>query len=738
MTLILVSNRLPVTVRRIGNRLDVQPNPGGVAAGLASFHRELQARWFGWPGSIAPGESKQVAARLEKEFDCVPVVLPSSLARPYYAGFSNGTLWPLFHSFSTYARYSASEWEAYRNVNARFADAIVRALRPTDQLWIHDYHLLLLPRLIRERVSEARVGFFLHIPFPPYDVFRLLPWHREILQGMLGADLIGFHTYDYARAFLGSLLRDLGLDNRIGTIVTGHRAVQVDVFPLGVDVAKFNSTPIGPSAGRSIARLRKGLEPSKLLFSISRLDYTKGIPEGLDAFGRFLERHPEWRRKITYLLAVVPSRERVAEYSRLKRAIDERVGRINSRYRTIAWSPIRYVYRQLDFDELIALYRVSDVAIITPLRDGMNLIAKEYVAAKQEPRGVLILSEMAGASKEMREALIVNPNDVEDVVGAIHRALTMPPEEQAWRIRAMQDRLRRYDMGDEVPRAPRRCRPPVRGSHFEDAIGPESEGDPPSVPEGGSTGVTLRLRRNPRLLVGTSGDRAPGRPRHGDSEGTCVRSDESRRARERPAATGLGALVRGAPVDAYRGTRRLGPRPRGPGVAVHAAGRGRMEGPRASCDGAFPGSGPRLFPRRERFLDRVALSCGGCGIRDPRGEGPRRHPDHADRELRSSGPAGEQGRRDPPQRGEQRHSLRDASGRRTVGLHPGGGRRLDGRGVVRCAPSECVLHPGWYHGVLGSAQRGDRGIDPRSARIAGCGNAVTFRRVVSWPASPCR
>src|SRR5207249_1349127 len=158
-------------------------------------------------------------------FDCVPVILPSTLARPYYAGFSNGTLWPLFHSFSTYARYSASEWEAYRTVNAKFADAIVQALRPKDQLWIHDYHLLLLPRLIRDRVPEARVGFFLHIPFPPYDVFRLLPWHREILQGMLGADLIGFHTYDYARAFLGSLLRDLGLDNRIGTIVTGHRAV---------------------------------------------------------------------------------------------------------------------------------------------------------------------------------------------------------------------------------------------------------------------------------------------------------------------------------------------------------------------------------------------------------------------------------------------------------------------------------------------------------------------------------
>src|SRR5207244_8428443 len=209
------------------------------------------------------GDSKQVAARLEKEFDCHPVVLPSNLARLYYGGFSNGTLWPLFHSFSTYARYSASEWEAYRTVNARLADAIAGALRPNDQLWIHDYHLLLLPGLIRERLPEARIGFFLHIPFPPYDVFRLLPWHKEILQGVLGADLIGFHTYDYARAFLGSLLRDLGLDNRIGTVVAGHRAVPVAVFPLRFHVGYYYYKSREHAPARSCARLRKGLEPSQ-------------------------------------------------------------------------------------------------------------------------------------------------------------------------------------------------------------------------------------------------------------------------------------------------------------------------------------------------------------------------------------------------------------------------------------------------------------------------------------------
>jgi len=445
MTLLLVSNRLPITLRRTGNHLDVEPNPGGVAAGLSSFYREYGARWFGWPGDVSPSESRRVAARLEKEFDCHPIFLPHSVARAYYAGFSNGTLWPLFHSFATYARYSAAEWDAYRDVNERFAAEIVRTLKRGDSLWIHDYHLLLLPRLIREQVPDARIGFFLHIPFPPYDVFRLLPWHREVLEGLLGADLIGFHTYDYARAFLGSVLRDLGLDNRIGAIVAGHRVVQVDVFPLGIDVAKFGSESVGPSVERSLARMRRGTGPSKLLFSISRLDYTKGIPQQLDAFERFLESHAEWRRKVTYLLAVVPSRERVTQYARLKRDIDERVGRINSRFGTIAWTPIRYLYRQLDFDELLALYRASDVALVAPLRDGMNLVAKEFVAAKQEPRGVLILSEMAGASKELREALIVNPNDVKEVVDALDRAMTMSPEEQAMRIHAMQDRLRRYD-----------------------------------------------------------------------------------------------------------------------------------------------------------------------------------------------------------------------------------------------------------------------------------------------------
>lgn len=296
-------------------------------------------------------------------------------------------------------------------------------------------------------------------------MFRLLPRYREILDGILGADLIGFHTYDYARAFLESVRRTFGYDNRMGTIYMGRRAVAVDILPLGIDVARFSSAAVGSPFVRAIARLRKGLGDSKLLFSLSRLDYTKGIPQQLEAFGRFLELHPSWRGKVTYLLAVVPSREKVAQYARLKREIDERVGRINSRYGTLSWSPIRYLYRQLHPDELLALYRASDVALLTPLRDGMNLVAKEYVASRKDARGVLILSEMAGASKELLESLLVNPNDADQIADAIRMAVTMPEADQARRIAAMQDRLQRYDVRTWATRFLGRLDDAVRVTH---------------------------------------------------------------------------------------------------------------------------------------------------------------------------------------------------------------------------------------------------------------------------------
>lgn len=446
MSLILVSNRLPISIRRTKGSLQFDPNPGGLAAGLGSFYRQLDSKWFGWPGEVPAADQKRVAARLREQFDCHAVFLPSRLVREYYSGFSNGVLWPLLHSFPSYATFRASEWEAYRQANERFAEAIAKAVSSKDVVWIHDYHLFLLPEVVRRRLPDARIGFFLHTPFPPHDVLRVLPRYREILRGVLGADLIGFHTYEYQRAFLEGVRRTFGLDDRMGTVQIGQRVVGVDVFPLGIDVARFAAGSVGPSFQRTIERLRKGLGDSKLLFSVSRLDYTKGIPQQLQSFRRFLEVHPEWRGKVTYLLAVVPSREKVARYAQLKREIDEQVSRINSEYGTLAWTPIRYLYRQLHPEELLALYRTSDVALLTPLRDGMNLIAKEYVASRTDAGGVLILSEMAGASKELLEALVVNPYDAEEVADAIAGAVTMPTPEQARRLSVMQDRLRRSDV----------------------------------------------------------------------------------------------------------------------------------------------------------------------------------------------------------------------------------------------------------------------------------------------------
>lgn len=444
MTLLLVSNRLPVSVSRGKDRIRIQVNPGGVASGLGSFYREYGARWLGWPGDVPKDGPTDVAARL-READCLPVFLPPRLARAYYGGFCNGTLWPLLHSFPMFARYSGEDWAAYRKANELFADRILEETGSEDTLWVHDYHLMLVPELVRRRRPEARIGFFLHTPFPSLDVLRLLPWHRSIVEGGLGADLIGFQTYEDEQAFLTAVRRLIGLDHEIGRIVRGRRIVQVDVFPIGIDFPRFAETR-DDLVDRIAGRFRRSVRDSKLVFSISRLDYTKGIPEQLRSYDRFLETRTDWRGRVQYLLCVVPSRERAPRYRELKRQIDELVGRINSRYGSLGWTPIQYVYRQLPFHELVALYRTADVALITPLKDGMNLVAKEYVGARADERGVLILSEMAGASKELLEALIVNPNDTDEIANAVHEAVSMPEADQVRRNRAMRARLQSNDV----------------------------------------------------------------------------------------------------------------------------------------------------------------------------------------------------------------------------------------------------------------------------------------------------
>jgi trehalose 6-phosphate synthase/phosphatase len=448
--LLIVSNRLPVSIERRKGALHFQPSVGGLATGLGSFYRSYDSIWVGWPGITVnkkEGNEKEVLEqRLLSEFHCQPVFLSSADVENYYHGFCNKTLWPLFHYFTQYVVYDESLYKSYERVNRLFCDAVIEIAKEDDIIWVHDYHLMLLPKLIRDRIQNAAIGFFLHIPFPTYEIFHLLPWRKEILQGLLGADLIGFHTYDYVQHFLGNIRNLLGYEHTLGQIISDDHINKADIFPMGIDYEGYANAAHSPQVRREATRVRKTIGGTKLILSIDRLDYSKGILQRLEAYDAFLQRNPEFKGKVTLLLVAVPSRTQVEHYRLLKQHVDELIGKINGEHGSIDWAPISYLYRFVRFPVLNALFSVADVALITPLRDGMNLIAKEYLASKADAKGVLILSEMAGASKELGEALIVNPNDKEELVAALKEALSMPEEEQIARNRIMQKRLQRYNV----------------------------------------------------------------------------------------------------------------------------------------------------------------------------------------------------------------------------------------------------------------------------------------------------
>jgi len=443
--LVIVSNRLPVTVQERKGELHVESSVGGLATGLSSWYKSSNSIWIGWSGVARQEVEEDVAAKLLSE-DCYPVPISEHDVEAYYHGFCNRTIWPLFHYFPLYAEYSQEFWRAYERVNTNFANVVAERARPDNIIWVHDYHLMLLPRLLRERLPRATIGFFLHIPFPSFEIFRLLPWRRQILEGLLGADLVGFHTYDYMGHFLDSVRHLLGYEPTMGQVTTTDRIVRTDTFPMGIDYARYSRVMQDPKVQAERKRVRKKLGDCKVIVSVDRLDYTKGIPERLEAFSAFLDRHPRFRKKVVLVLVVVPSRTRVEHYLQLKRRVDELVGQINGRLGTIGWMPVWYLYRSLPFYSLGALYSLADVALVTPLRDGMNLVAKEYTAAQTDGKGVLILSETAGAAQELGEAIIVNANSQEEIAGALVRALEMPEREQIERNRIMQTRLSRYNV----------------------------------------------------------------------------------------------------------------------------------------------------------------------------------------------------------------------------------------------------------------------------------------------------
>ncbi|WP_025741636.1 bifunctional alpha,alpha-trehalose-phosphate synthase (UDP-forming)/trehalose-phosphatase [Aquimarina pacifica] len=456
---IIISNRLPLQLQILDNTIETTPSVGGLATGMKSVHSEKESVWIGWSGlteeQLDPELTNKVNDALKKH-QCISVPLTENDIDGFYYGFSNNTLWPLFHYFMEYAKFEKNTWETYKLVNQKFAEVVLENLTDGDTVWIHDYQLLLLPQLIRQQRPNVSIGFFLHIPFPSYEVFRTLPCREELLKGMLGANLLGFHTYDYERHFLSSVERILGYEINFNNITVENRIAKIDSFPMGIDFKKFHDAAIlhNQKSIKERTEIQQGIDKhlkeeqnqSKLILSIDRLDYTKGIANRLRAFEYFLEKYPEFRGKTRLVMLAVPSRSNVPQYQLLKNEIDQLVGQINGKFAEVNWTPIWYFYRSMPFENLIDLYTSSEVALLTPIRDGMNLVAKEYIASKVNKKGVLILSEMTGAANEMSEALIINPNNFEEIADTIKIALEMPEEEQIKRNSALQKRLKRYNV----------------------------------------------------------------------------------------------------------------------------------------------------------------------------------------------------------------------------------------------------------------------------------------------------
>lgn len=452
MKLYIISNRLPVTFKEENEKYILHRSSGGLVSGISAYLDSMNTssldksnfNWVGWPGISFPEKRQDEVKEILKEDRLIPVFINEKIMDKFYYGFCNKTIWPLFHYFPAYTVYDNEMWENYKSVNQKFCDIVCELLEPNDTVWIQDYHLMLLPSLIRKRVKNIKIGFFLHIPFPHFELFRLLPsvWREEILKGILGADLVGFHTNDYSRYFLGSVLRLLGFDNNLGEIQLNDRLVKVETFQMGIDFDKFENLTRSEKTIKECKLFRQNFPNQKLILSIDRLDYSKGIINRLRGYKLFLKNNPEWHGKVTMLAVTVPSRIGVEKYNQMKREIDETIGKINGTYGKLHWTPIIYQYRSFDEEQLSALYKVSDIALITPLRDGMNLISKEYMASRTDNTGVLILSEMAGASKEMIEAVTINPNHIENIAEAILTALQMKKDEQIERNTIIRKRLK--------------------------------------------------------------------------------------------------------------------------------------------------------------------------------------------------------------------------------------------------------------------------------------------------------
>lgn len=454
--LLIISNRLPFSIERTDEGIIVRQSSGGLVSALKSYfeNTDNQAEGFAeklWVGSVDVSEEiweeAQQIGQMPTSFTIEPVFPDKEVYDAYYNGFSNSTIWPLFHYFPSLVEFKKEQFDAYRSVNQLFAEKLIHIYQPGDVIWVHDYQLMLLPQMLREKLPDATIGFFLHIPFPSYETFRLLPtkWKRAILQGLLGADMVGFHTHDYVQHFIQSCKMILKVENQFTNILFKGNLIKCDLFPIGIDYKKFREAVTDEVVVAIATKLEERFYNQKIIFSVDRLDYTKGLEYRLDGYEEFLNKYPFWQGKVVFILNIIPSRDVIPAYIDRRRTIEEKVSTINGKFSSLHWQPVIYRYNHLAFDELCALYQVADAALITPLRDGMNLVAKEYVASCID-KGVLILSELTGAANELSEAILVNPTDTEEVADAIDTALTMHLIEQRSRLSNMQRRIAEYDV----------------------------------------------------------------------------------------------------------------------------------------------------------------------------------------------------------------------------------------------------------------------------------------------------
>ena len=444
---IIVSNRLPFTVKKDDDgRLEFHQSAGGPATGLSSYVADSRNKWIGWPGiasdELSAGDRETVVNELAKR-NCYPIFLNRRQIEEFYNSYSNKVLWPLFHNLPV--RPAADEvrqrwWQTYREVNKLYVQATLDLAETNARVWVHDYQLALMPELLRAERKDMRIGFFLHIPFPNIKTFARLPEHKKLAMGILGADLVGFHTPDYVANFMETC-RAIGLNTvNEHDLIIDHHAVRVADFPMGIDYEKYSSAIKSKAVKVAVSRYRKRYRKLRVIASVDRLDPTKGLVERLKAYATLLERNPRLRGKVVFSMIAAPSRTDIAAYKELGKRVAALVEDINGTYGTSKWQPVDYINVSQPFEEVTALFQVADIAFIAPLRDGMNLAAKEFVASKRK-NGILILSETAGAAAELQDALLVDPKQPEMLVDALERALVMSKRELRQRLRRMQRQL---------------------------------------------------------------------------------------------------------------------------------------------------------------------------------------------------------------------------------------------------------------------------------------------------------